>query len=185
MEIQEALQGLSLDFAMPADFESIPSVEETGMTFEANAVQKAQHYHIYSMMPSLADDSGIIVEALKNELGIHTRRWGAGPKATDQEWIEYFLKRMEKEQNRRAAFVCCLAYIDEQNQLHLFEGRAEGTITHELEAEYLPGLPLSACFKPYGFDRVFSALSVEEKNQISHRGRALMEFRRFLEEGGR
>jgi non-canonical purine NTP pyrophosphatase (RdgB/HAM1 family) len=106
-------------------------------------------------------------------------------KATDQEWIEYFLKRMEKEQNRRAAFVCCLAYIDEQNQLHLFEGRAEGTITHELEAEYLPGLPLSACFKPYGFDRVFSALSVEEKNQISHRGRALMEFRRFLEEGGR
>ncbi len=180
-EIQEALQHLDLDFVTPAEYPTISAPQETGNTFEENALQKAQYYYDYSALPSLADDSGIIVEALKSELGIHTRRWGAGPQATDQEWIDYFLKRMEKEENRRAAFVCCLAFIDEHEQVKLFHGRAEGMITRELEADYLPGLPLSACFKPDGFDRVFSALTVEEKNGISHRGRALMEFRGFLE----
>jgi len=154
--------------------------EETGSTFEENAVKKARFYYDRSKIPTIADDSGIIIEALENELGVHTRRWGAGPKASDEEWIEHFLDRMKDEPNKNARFMCNLAYIDQDGALHTFEGRCKGVITESLEAEYLPGLPISACFRPEGFKNVFSALSIDEKNAVSHRGRAVWQLRNFL-----
>jgi XTP/dITP diphosphohydrolase len=180
IEISEVLSGLELDLKTPKDFGIQEQPEETGTTFKENAVQKAQHFYSAARMPTIADDSGIIVEALEDELGLHTRRWGAGPAASDEEWIAYFLKRMQKESNKRAAFVCTLAYLDHNENLHTFEGRCDGVITEELEAEYLPGLPISACFRPEGYDRVFSALSIEQKNSTSHRGRAAQKFREHL-----
>jgi XTP/dITP diphosphohydrolase len=176
VEISEALTGLSLECIDPKSISIADDPEETGSTFSANALQKARFYHERSGLSTIADDSGIIVEALKNELGIHTRRWGAGAKATDEEWIAYFLKRMQKEKNKRARFVCALAYIDEYGKEHLFEGTCDGVITETLEADYLPGLPISACFKPDGFDYVYSAMKIEQKNSTSHRGRAVKAF---------
>jgi XTP/dITP diphosphohydrolase len=79
---------------------------------------------------------------------------------------------MKTEENKRAAFVCVLAYINPLGAPYTFEGRCEGIITPTLEADYLPGLPISACFKPEGHSRVFSALTLEQKNSTSHRGRA-------------
>jgi len=130
-------------------------------------------------MPTIAEDSGIHVEALGGELGIHTRRWGAGPEASDGEWIQYFLERMRKERNKRARFHCVVALVSSNREI-AFEGECRGAITDSLEADYLPGLPISACFKPDGYDRVFSALMTEEKNRVSHRGRALHKLREFL-----
>ena len=150
-------------------------------TFEENALEKARFCFAQSGIPAIADDSGILVEALQKELGIHTRRWGAGPKASDAEWIAYFLERMRLEKNKRAEFVCVLAFVDSVI-IRTFEGRCTGIITETLEAEYLPGLPISACFRPDGCDRVFSALSLEEKNRISHRGKAMTKLRIFLEQ---
>lgn len=179
IEMKEALKDLSLDIISPDQLGITDVPHEEGSTFEENARQKARFYYERSKMPTLADDSGIIVDALQNELGIHTRRWGAGPKATDQEWIDYFLQRMKRESNKRARFICCLCFIDVDGNEHLFEGTCDGVITKSLEAEYLPGLPISACFKPDGFDRVYSALSIKEKNAISHRGKALDKFIKF------
>ena len=181
IEISEALSGLNVECIDPQSIGIEDNPEETGTTFEENALQKARFYHERSGLPTLADDSGIIVEALQKELGIHTRRWGAGANASDKEWIEYFLKRMEKEKNKHARFVCVLAYIDAAGKEHLFEGTCDGVITETLEAGYLPGLPISACFKPIGFDCVYSAMKVEQKNSTSHRGRAAEKLRRFLE----
>jgi XTP/dITP diphosphohydrolase len=65
--------------------------------------------------------------------------------------------------------------------LHFFEGTCDGTITDHVEADYLPGLPISACFRPDGFNCVFSALSIEQKNSTSHRGKAAHVLRQFLE----
>lgn len=180
IEIAEALSGLSVECIDPKSIGIEEDPEETGSTFSENALQKARFYHERSGLPTLADDSGIIVEALEKELGIHTRRWGAGPKASDEEWITYFLERMQNEKNKRARFVCLLAYIDEAGKEHLFEGTCDGVITETLEADYLPGLPISACFKPYGFNCVYSAMKVEQKNSTSHRGRAVQAFRDFL-----
>ena len=181
IEISEALSGLSITCMDPRSVGIEEDPEETGKTFSENAIQKARFYHERSGLPTLADDSGIIVEALQAELGIHTRRWGAGPKASDQEWIEYFLKRMRGEKNKRARFVCVLAHIDEHGKEHLFEGTCDGMITDTLEADYLPGLPISACFKPDGYDCVYSAMKIEQKKSTSHRGRAIEKFRRYLE----
>ncbi len=180
-EISDALAGLDLQIVTPAEQGITEKPEETGMTYAENAIQKAQFYFSQSGIATLADDSGIVVDALQKELGIHTRRWGKGAGATDYEWIEFFLERMSREENRKARFLCTLAYIDAAGELHTFEGSCNGVITQELEADYLPGLPISACFKPDGYAKVFSALSVGEKNSISHRGRALQEFAHFLQ----
>ncbi len=178
--MNDVLSGLPLSIITPADIGIVTEPVEHGETYQDNAILKATHYAGIAHMPTLADDSGIIVDALHNELGVHTRRWGAGPKATDQEWIDFFLKRMHKESNRQARFVCCLAYIDTAGTTHIFEGVCNGVITLTLEAAYLPGLPISACFRPEGHDRVYSAMSVEQKNAVSHRGQALQKFLAFL-----
>jgi XTP/dITP diphosphohydrolase len=180
IEAREVFNGSPITLLSPEDISITVEPEETGSTFEENAEQKARFYRELSGLPTAADDSGIIVEALEKELGIHTRRWGAGPKSTDQEWIEYFLKRMKSEPHKRARFVCVVTYIDEKESLHTFRGECEGVITETLEADYLPGLPISACFKPEGFDRVFSALTIEQKNSTSHRGKAFADFRAFV-----
>lgn len=182
IEMREALDGLPVDIVTPIEVGIADAPHEEGTTFADNARQKALFYHERSGLPTLADDSGILVEALLDELGIHTRRWGAGPTATDAEWIGYFLERMNSESNKRARFVCDLCFIDEAGLQHLFEGICDGTITDTLEADYLPGLPISECFKPNGYEKVYSALTVEEKNKISHRGRALALFAEYLNE---
>jgi len=181
IEIAEVLSDLPLTLTTPQEVGILDDPTETGATFLENAVQKAEHYYERSKLPTIADDSGIIVEALADELGIHTRRWGAGPNATDDEWIEHFLKRMKKEKNKRARFVCALAYIDAAGKAHTFEGVCEGIITPCLEADFLPGLPISACFKPDGYNLVYSAMKIEQKNSTSHRGRATRKFREYLE----
>ncbi len=180
IEITEALSGINIRCIGAHDAEIMEDPVETGSSFEENALQKARFYHQRSGLPTLADDSGIIVEALQSELGIHTRRWGAGADATDEEWITFFLNRMKRESNKRARFVCVLAYIDEEEKEFLFEGTCDGVITESLEADYLPGLPISGCFKPDGYDSVYSAMKVEQKNSTSHRGRAVEGFKNFL-----
>lgn len=176
IEIKQVLDGLPVSIVLPADLKIQAAPVESGDTFEENALLKARYFFQKSRLPTLADDSGIIVEALTDELGIATRRWGAGPQASDEEWIEYFLERMKKEKNKRARFVCALAYIDAARKTCTFEGICDGVITPSLEADYLPGLPISACFRPDGFDRVYSAMTIEQKNSTSHRGRAVHKF---------
>jgi XTP/dITP diphosphohydrolase len=146
-----------------------------------NAYKKGYYCAKKSGLMTLADDSGIIIDALKNELGVKTRRWGAGENATDQEWIDYFLKRMENEENRRTTFVSCLCLVNEEgNILKLGKGEIKGIITKNLEAPILPGIPLSSCFLPENHTKVHSALTIEEKNKISHRGKAMIKIREYL-----
>ncbi len=184
LEIAEALRDLPIELTDPLTHGITDSPAEEGSTFAENALLKARYYQRASGLPTIADDSGIEIEALKGELGLHTRRWGAGPDASDEEWIAHFLKRMERESNRRARFLCTIAYVDDAGTEYLFKGVCDGEITRELEADYLAGLPLAACFRPEGFDRVYSALSVEQKNRTSHRGRAVDALRKFLESNG-
>lgn len=174
IEIRECFKDLDIELLSPEDLSDVPEKpHETEDTFEGNAVQKAKYYFDETGIACISDDSGIIVETLQKELGIHTRRWGAGPEANDKEWISYFLERMKEEGNKKARFVCVIALIEENGSLHTFEGHCDGIITEELEADYLPGLPISACFRPDGCDKVFSALPTSEKNHVSHRGKAV------------
>ncbi|MDA1208462.1 MAG: hypothetical protein O2904_00325 [bacterium] len=176
-ELSECLAHLPFDILTPKRLEiELPPPEETGSSYTENAMLKARYYYNATGIPTLADDSGIVIDSLEGELGVHTRRWGAGADATDSEWIEHFLERMSKEENKRARFVCTIAYIDPEGRVHVFEGVNEGVITDKLEAEYLPGLPIAGCFKPDGHDLVYSAMSVDQKNTVSHRGMAMQQF---------
>lgn len=180
-EITSALTGLDLKIVNLKDLGITEDVEETGTTYEENAIIKAKFFAKLTGLPTIADDSGIFVEALGNELGVKTRRWGAGPDASDEEWLDFFLNRMEKETNKRAEFFTTIAFLSKPDAKPLiFRGECKGTITKKPEADYLPGIPLSAVFKPDEIDTVYSALSPEQKNAISHRGRAAMQLRAFL-----
>ena len=127
----------------------------------------------------MADDSGIFVEALAGELGVKTRRWGVGEAATDEEWLDHFLKRMEKENNRSAHFICAAAYCGPRGEL-VFMGDTRGMLTHSPQVPVKPGIPLSSVFMPEGYDKVYAALAPHEKNSLSHRGKAFAQLLHFL-----
>lgn len=186
-EIASALSGLSYGFKSLKDLgPEVSQIDELGSTYEANARQKAAVFFERTGWLTLGEDSGLEIEALAGELGVTTRRWGAGESATDEAWLSFFLNRMKDftSEQRTARFVCCAALHVAPEEAYVFWGETRGTITFEPEAPLLPGLPLSSVFKPEGFDRVYAALSAEEKNQISHRGQAVGAVRSFLEARG-
>lgn len=154
---------------------------EDGETFAENAFKKASYYFGKTGILTLAEDSGIIVDALRDELGVKTRRWGAGESASDEEWLEYFMSRMSGVVDRGAKFVCSACVCGEEIR-EGFEGETYGKITEKIMVPILKGLPLSSCFLPDGRDKVYAALSSEEKNKISHRGKAMVAVLKFLGE---
>lgn len=158
------------------------NVDENGSTHDANALIKARHFWNQVGGWVLAEDSGIEVDAIQDELGIHTRRWGAGAEATDEAWLEYFMKRMSviPESERGARFLCSAALISPDGVERLFQGHCEGVIRSTVEAPILSGLPLSSVFCPKGYQTVYAALSEDDKNRISHRGLAIGKVCEFL-----
>ncbi len=180
-EIMEVLDGLPFEFLFLKNL-GIESgdFEEDGETFRENAFKKAKYFHDKTGFLTLAEDSGIKIAALDGELGVKTRRWGAGEHASDQEWIDHFMRRMADEKNRDASFVCS-ACVYGPGVEEYFEGETKGVITEALMAPILTGLPLSSCFLPEGSKEVYAALGAEKKNEISHRGKAIGGVRSFLE----
>ncbi len=189
-EIAETLKDLDLEVISLLDFkkchpELVSESEEPpedGETFEENARIKADFWCKQTDLPTLADDSGIFVEALPGELGVRTVRFGKGPEASDEEWLDYFLERMEGAENRKAKFVCVLAFAQPNEEIHFFHGEVNGVITEKPEAPLLPRIPLSSVFRANGASKVFATMSEAEKAQWSHRGRALLEAKQNLKE---
>ena len=182
-EISAVLSGLPLSLLSLEDVTVDSSgLVEDGETYRENAYKKAIYFAGQTGLPTLADDSGIMVNVLKGELGIKTRRWGAGENATDREWIDYSLNRMKEAKDRTAKFICQMCLVNGKGDI-LFEsyGETKGQITEELLAPIKPGIPLSSCFIVDGHDKVHSAMSIEEKNEISHRGKAAGQIRKYLE----
>lgn len=180
-EIREIFEGLEGQFKLLSllDFDVSEDFLEDENSFEKNALGKAQFFFDLLGIPAMADDSGILVEALKGELGVKTRRWGAGERATDEEWMEYFLRRMDGEENREARFVCAAAFVSDEHQ-KVFLGETMGHLERELKAPLHPGIPLSSLFVPEGHEEVYSALPIDQKNAVSHRGKAFQELKNFL-----
>lgn len=181
-EIKSALNGVSFELVSLEELKmDFVDVVENGQTFKENALKKARFFNERTGILTLAEDSGILVDAMEGELGVKTRRWGIGEHATDEEWIEYFLRRMENvdDKDRGAKFVC-VACLFGDGIKEFFEGETRGVLTRETVAPILRGLPLSSCFIPAGFEKVYAALTVEEKNRTSHRGKAFLKAKEFL-----
>jgi len=179
-ELMEVLHDLPFKFVSLNDEKIEGDVEESGDTYEANAILKAEHFGRLANLPTIADDSGIHIDALHGELGVKTRRWGAGARATDKKWLDYFLQRMKSEKNRRAEFVSVISFYQPGEETLIFRGECVGQILDKPQVELEAGIPLSAVFQAEGSDKVYSAMDKHEKNEISHRGKAIRKCHNYL-----
>lgn len=149
-------------------------VEETGTTFEENAYLKAAAVFAATGIPAIADDSGLVVDALDGAPGVYTARY-AGEDATDDENIQKLLSNMERVKERSARFVSAICYVWDQGKSLTTRGECEGTVGFEKRGN--GGFGYDPIFMVG--ERSFAELSTKEKDDISHRGRAL---RQFVEE---
>jgi len=173
-EIRALLAEFPVDIKNLTDFGPTPAVEEDGETFEDNAVKKARFIAKILGFPALADDSGIMVEALGNGPGVRSARY-AGEEATDEDNNTKLLRELENTENRNAAFACVIAVAVPWGPALIYEGRCEGVIANEQVGT--KGFGYDPVFYYPPLQKTFAQLSTEEKNQVSHRGQALHQLR--------
>jgi XTP/dITP diphosphohydrolase len=148
----------------------VPPCEETGSTFDENAVQKAVYYSRHGDGLLFADDSGLEVEVLGNAPGIYSARY-AGENATNRQNNELLLRNLEGAANRRARFVCVVALANRGKLIQTFRGEVEGEILAELRGSEGFGYDPLFYYPPFG--KSFGEIPDEEKFAVSHRGIAL------------
>ncbi len=171
-EIRNLLSGFPIDIKNLDDFGPLPDVEENGETFDDNAYKKASVASRMLGLPALADDSGLIVEALNGAPGVLSARY-AGKNATDLERCATLLEAMQPHKKRSAAFECVISIAVPSGAALTYEGRCEGHIT--LEPQGANGFGYDPVFFFPPLKRTFAELSMEEKSRVSHRGHALRE----------
>lgn len=153
-------------------FEDIP---ETGSTFVENALQKAEFVYRRFQIDCLADDSGLEVEALGNEPGVYSARY-SGSRNSEAN-LEMVLNKLQGVANRRARFRSVIA-LSINGENHLFEGVVNGEIRMERSGK--EGFGYDPIFQPEGYSVTFAEMTLEQKNQISHRGQAIRKLVKFL-----
>lgn len=152
------------------DLEKIAAPQETGSTFEENASAKALYYSRFTAEPVLADDSGLVVDALNGAPGVHSARY-AGPDATDEDNNNLLLRDLGTAAHREARFVCVLALAQQGRILAIERGIVEGVILSAPTGN--GGFGYDPLFFYPPLNRSFAELTPEEKFRASHRGNAL------------
>jgi XTP/dITP diphosphohydrolase len=169
--LPESIKILSLQDI--SQFEEIP---ETGKTIEENAIIKANFITEKFGYDCIADDSGLEINFLNGEPGVHSARY-AGEHRNDTDNMNLVLKKLKNTTERTAQFKTVIALKINKNQ-YLFNGIAKGNIT--LSKFGNEGFGYDPIFKPEGFDKTFAEMSLTEKNAISHRGKAIQLLLSFL-----
>ena len=173
-EIKGLLESFPVQVKNLNDFGPIPGVEENGETFETNAYIKASFTAKLLGLPALADDSGLVVEALNGAPGVYSARY-AGENATDKERCLKLLGEMEGKKDRRAAFECVISIAVPTGAALTYEARCDVLIADQAVGEN--GFGYDPVFYYPSFKKTFAELEGEEKNKVSHRGRAFKEIR--------
>ena len=169
--VPDHIQLLSL-----ADIGCAEDIPETQPTIEGNAIQKAEYLVKNYGYNCFADDTGLEVDALKNEPGVYSARY-AGPQRNSDDNMEKILKNLKDKSNRKAQFKTVIA-LHLNGVLKTFTGICKGEITKEKNGE--KGFGYDPIFKAEGYNETFAQISLEEKNKIGHRGKAVNELIVFL-----
>jgi len=180
-EITSILGDSGWTFSSLQEFENVASAKENGNTYAENAIGKAQFYASATGLWTLADDSGLEVAALGGAPGVFSARY-AGEDATDADRRDLLLSELAKtgDEHRRARFVAAVAIANAGGELiNVAEGVCEGTITFDPRGD--GGFGYDPLFIPDGYNQTFAELPESVKNRISHRARALINTKRFLE----
>jgi XTP/dITP diphosphohydrolase len=178
-EIRHLLDDLPVTILTADDFLEFPDPEETGTTLIENATIKAKAIAEFCELPALADDSGLEVDALNGAPGVFSSRY-AGENVTYKDNYTKLLREMAgvPEEKRTARFRCVIAVIWEDGSVESVEGVAEGLISTTVQGEQGFGYDPVFYYPPMG--KRFSEMSLDEKNQVSHRGKALQAARDLI-----
>ena len=171
-EFQEMVKDFPIEVKCLKDYGPLPGVIEDGETFDDNAYKKAFHYARVLGIPALADDSGLVVDALDGAPGVFSARY-SGKNATDRENCDKLLSEMKGKKERSAYFQCVLSLATPAGPALTWEGRCDGRITEERQGE--SGFGYDPVFFYEDFGKTFAQVSMEEKSRVSHRGRAMQE----------
>lgn len=176
-EIKSKLANMDIEVLSQREAGFDIEVDETGTTFEENSMLKAKAIYELAKAPVIADDGGLEVDFLDGGPGVYSARF-CGPDASDKDKYMKILEMMKdvEDEKRTARFRCVITYIDELGEAHAFEGRCDGKIAREPMGE-----------NDFGYDPIFlvgdksfAQISEEDKNKISHRGRAIDKWVEYL-----
>ena len=154
-------------------------VVEDGLTLKANAFKKASELYKLTKRKVFSDDTGLFVKSLDNRPGIYAHRY-AGEEATDKDNRDKLLEELADKDCRDAYFLTVICFIDEDGKDYYFEGRLDGTIANKELGN--GGFGYDKLFYVKKYDKSLAQMDINFKNQISHRGLAMKEFKKFLEE---
>ncbi|MEL7832674.1 XTP/dITP diphosphatase [Fodinibius sp. Rm-B-1B1-1] len=178
-ELRATLKPLGIELKSTYDFPDLEEVVEDRETLEGNALKKAQYVYEETGLPALSDDTGLEVDALNGRPGVYSARY-AGEEATDQENVDKLLDELSDVplERRGAQFRTVAAFVT-NNGPNTFEGICRGTIiTKERGTK---GFGYDPVFVPASYKKTFSELDADEKNRISHRGKAIQKVVNFLQ----
>ncbi|HIJ82066.1 MAG TPA: XTP/dITP diphosphatase [Desulfuromonadales bacterium] len=179
-ELQQLLSGVVDELLCAADLAGFPETVEDGSTFAENALKKAREAAMFSGFPALADDSGLVVDALNGNPGVYSARF-AGEGAGDDANNALLLRELSgvPAGKRQAAFICALAFVTPDGAERTFWGRVGGRILECPQGS--DGFGYDPLFLVDGYERTMAELNINEKNAVSHRGQAFRQFRDFLD----
>ncbi|MBO4786803.1 MAG: non-canonical purine NTP diphosphatase [Prevotella sp.] len=185
-EIREIL-GSSFEVMSLADIGCHEDIPETGDTLLDNAIQKSRYVFEKYGYDCFADDTGLEVDALDGEPGVHSARYAEGTDHDSNANMDKLLRKLGDETHRTARFRTVISLLQKQESgdgagegsvLHIFEGKVEGSIIYEKRGD--EGFGYDPIFMPEGYDKTFAELGLDVKNQISHRARAVKKLADYL-----
>lgn len=179
-EFREILAPLGFELVTQSEAGCDLEVDETGTTFEENAYLKAEAAMRATGYPAVSDDSGLEVDALGGEPGVRSARYTGRHEDSDADRRAFLMHRLQGVEHREARFVSAICCVFPDGGIVRARGECPGRIACTERGEN--GFGYDAMFIPEGFERTMAELSADEKNAISHRGRALREFARLLKE---
>jgi len=153
-------------------------IPETRDTIEGNSLQKAEYLTNKLHLPCFSEDTGLEINALNGEPGVYSARY-AGPKANFSDNISKVLDKMRGVKDRKARFKTVITYFDGSKYVQ-FEGITEGTILEEVRG--IDGFGYDPIFQPLGYDKAYAEMTLEEKNQSSHRRKSFEQFANHLKD---
>ena len=162
------------------DVGAFVDVDETGTTYEENALLKAQAVRAYTDKIIIADDSGLEVDVLGGEPGLYSARY-AGESTTPDQGMDKLLAKLAgfSFKEKTARFICCITLLMPDGTVHTFRGECEGFITAQKRGDH--GFGFDPLFWVESYGKTFADISDEEKNRISHRYKALNMLKEFLD----
>lgn len=179
-EMKRMFVGYDISFVTLKAFPGCPEVVEDGKTFRANALKKARAVSKFTGLPTVADDSGLEVAALGGAPGVFSARY-AGESASDSENVKKLLRDMRPltdNKLREARFVCCIAFATPEGKYRTFTGYVKGIIGKGQKG--FNGFGYDPLFYPEGHNKTFAEMTDQEKDRLSHRGRAMKKLYKYL-----